>query len=74
MPTPIPHGTTPLPPDVGHKLRACGESLTARQWAALPLLARQRLRDAPAGTPMERAAFRLLLHWLRETFPPGRAA
>lgn len=73
MPSPQAHHVPHIPPGLAPKLAACGETLTAQEWAALPQVARRRLEQVPATTPMERAALRLLLRWLRETFPPQRS-
>lgn len=69
MPT-AQHQETDVPEVVQHKLMACGETVDANQWAALPPLAQKRLARAPACTPVEQAAFRSLVRWLLSTFPP----
>ena len=57
-----------MPVAVRRKLAEVGVELGDVQWRGLPLVARRRLLEMPAETPLERVAFGQLVHWLKRTF------
>lgn len=58
-----------VPTDVRRKLTRSGTSMTEAEWRALPEVARRRLHELPAESPLERRAYANLLDWLLQTFP-----
>lgn len=57
-----------MPVAVRRKLAEAGVQLLEAQWRRLPLVARRRLLELPAETPVERASFGQFVQWLKRTF------
>ena len=70
MTRPVPGrvGGAEVPAEIRAKCQVAGVTVTAAQWRALPIAARQRLSDMQVEHGVERETFAAWVRWLLRTF------